>query len=45
MNKISQILSRIILLTIIYKSFVNSKLNYADITYEEPLNESFKKKI
>ena len=42
MNKLSQILSGRSLL-IIYKSFVRSSIDYANITYDEPLNESFKK--
>ena len=44
MKKLSQFLSREILLTI-YKSFVRPNLDYADIIYDKPLNESFKKKI
>ena len=44
MKKLSQFLSRKSLLTI-YKSFVRPNLNYADIIYNKPLNESFKKKI
>ena len=44
MKKLSQFLSRKSLLTI-YKSFVRSILDYADIIYDKPLNESFKKKI
>ena len=37
-------ISRKSLLTI-YKSFVRSNLDYADIIYDKPLNESFKRKI
>ena len=44
MKKLSQFLSREILLTI-YKSFVRPNLDYADIIYDKPLKESFKKKI
>ena len=44
MKKPSQILCRKSLLTI-YKSFVRPNLDYAQIIYDEPLNESFKKKI
>ena len=44
MKKLSQFLSRKSLLTI-YKSFVRPNLDYADIIYDKPLNESFKKKI
>ena len=44
MKKLSLILSRKSLLTI-YKSFVRPNLDYADIIYNETLNESFKKKI
>ena len=44
MKKLSQILSRKSLLTI-YKSFVRPNLDHADIIYDKPLNESFKKKI
>ena len=38
------ILSRKSLLTI-YKSFVRPNLDYADIIYDKPFNESFKRKI
>ena len=44
MKKLSQFLSRKCLLTI-YKSFVRPNLDYADIIYDKPINESFKKKI
>ena len=44
MKKISQILSKKSLLTI-YKSFVRPNLDYADIIYGKPLNDSFKKEI
>ena len=44
MKKLSQFLSKKSWLTI-YKSFVRPNLNYADIIYDKPLNESFKKKI
>ena len=44
MKKLSQILSKKSLLTI-YKSFVRPNLDYADITSNKPLTESFKKKI
>ena len=29
----------------IYKSFVRPNLDYADLTYNKPCNESFKRKI
>ena len=44
MKKVSQILSRKTLLTI-YKCFVRPNLDYTDIIYDKPLNESFKKEI
>ena len=44
MKKLSQILPRKSFLTI-YKSFVRLNLDYADIIYDKPLNECFKKKI
>ena len=44
MKKLSLILSRKSLLTI-YKSFVRPNLDYADIIYDKPLNESLKRKI
>ena len=44
MKKLSLTLSRKTLLTI-YKSFVRPNLDYADIIYDKPLNESFKRKI
>ena len=44
MNKLSLILSRKSLLTI-YKSFVRPNLDYADIIYDKPLNESLKREI
>ena len=37
-------MSRESLLTI-YKSFVRPNLDYADIIYDKPFNESFKRKI
>ena len=43
-KRFSLILSRKSLLTI-YKSFVRPNLDYADIIYDKPLNESFKIKI
>ena len=43
MKKLSLFLSRKNLLTI-YKSFVRSNLNYADIIYNKPFNESLKTK-
>ena len=43
MKKFSLILSRKSLLTI-YKSFVRPNLDYADIIYDKPLNESLKRK-
>ena len=39
-KRLSLILSRNQLLTI-YKTFVRSHLDYADITYEKPFNDSF----
>ena len=44
MKRISLILSRKSQLTI-YKSFFRSNLDYADIIYDKPFNESFKIKI
>ena len=44
MKKLSQFLSRKTLLTI-YKSFVRPNLDYADMIYDKPYNESFKTKI
>ena len=44
MKKLSLILSRKSLLTI-YKSFVRPNLDYTDIIYHKPLNESLKRKI
>ena len=44
MKKPPQIISRKSLL-IIYKSFSPPNLDYADIIYDNPLNEPFKKKI
>ena len=44
MKKLSLFLSRKTLLTI-YKSFVRPNIDYADIIYDEPFNESFKTKI
>ena len=43
-EKISLFLSRKTLLTI-YKSFARPNLDYADIIYDKPFNESFKTKI
>ena len=44
MKKLSLILSRKSSLTI-YKSFVRPNLDYADMIYDKPLNESLKRKI
>ena len=44
MKKLSLFLSWKILLTI-YKSFVRPNLDYADIIYDKPFNESFEAKI
>ena len=44
MKRLSLILSRKSLLTIC-KSFVRPNLDYADIIYDKPFNESFKRKI
>ena len=44
MKRLSQILSRKSLLTI-YKSFVRPNLDYVDIIYDKPLNESFKRRL
>ena len=44
MKRLSLTLSRKSLLTI-YKSFVRPVLDYADINYDKPFNESFKRKI
>ena len=44
MKRFSFILSRKSLLTI-NKSFVRTNLDYADIIYDKPFNESFKRKI
>ena len=44
MKRFSLILSRKSLLTI-YKSFVKTNLDYADIIYDKPFNKSFKTKI
>ena len=44
MKKLSLILSRESLLTI-YKSFVTPNLDYADIIYDKPSNESLKSNI
>ena len=43
MKKLSQFLYGKSLFTI-YKSFVRPNLDYADIIYDKPLNESFEKK-
>ena len=44
MQRLSMILSTKSLLTI-YKSFVRPMLDYADIIYDKPCNESFKGKL
>ena len=44
MKKLPLFLSQKTLLTI-YKSFVTPNLDYADIIYDKPFNESFKTKI
>ena len=44
MKKLSLILSRKYLL-IKYKLFVRSNLDYADMIYDKPFNESLKRKI
>ena len=44
MKRLSLILSRKSLLTI-YKSFVRPNLDYADIIYDKPFNEPFKKNL
>ena len=44
MKRISLLLPRKNLLTI-FKSFVRPNLGYADIIYDKPFNESFKRKI
>ena len=44
MKRLSLILSRKHILTI-YKTFLRSLLDYADIIYDKPLNESFKEKL
>ena len=44
MKELSLFLSRKTLLAI-YKSFVRPNLDYADIIYDKPFNESFKTKI
>ena len=44
MKRLSLFLSRKTFLTI-YKSFVRPNLDYADIIYHKPFNESFKTKI
>ena len=44
MKKLSLFLSQKTLLTI-YKSFVRSNLDYANIIYNKPFNEFFKTKI
>ena len=44
MKKLSLILSRKSLLTI-YKSFVSPNIDYVDILYDKPFNESLKSKI
>ena len=44
MKRLSLILSRNQLLTF-YKTFVRSHLDYADIIYDKPFNDSFKEKL
>ena len=44
MKKLSLILSRNLLLTI-YKTFVRSHLDYGDIIYDKPFNDSFRGKL
>ena len=44
MKRLSLILSRNQLLTI-YKTFVRSHLDYADIIYDKPFNDAFKEKL
>ena len=44
MRRLSMTLSRKSLLTI-YKSFVRPLLDYADIIYDKPCNETFKEKL
>ena len=44
MKRLSLILSRESLLTV-YKSFIRPNLDYADIIYNKPFHESFKRKI
>ena len=44
MKRLSLKLSRKQLLTI-YKTFVRSHLDYADIIYDKPFNDSIKKKL
>ena len=46
-NKIIGIMKRLslILSRIIYKSFVRPNLDYADVIYDKPFNDSFKRKI
>ena len=44
MKRLSLILSRSQLLAI-YKTFVRSHLDYADIIYDKPFNDAFKKKL
>ena len=44
MKRLSLILSRKQFLTI-YKTFVRSHLDYADIIYDKPFNDSFKKNL
>ena len=44
MKRLSVILSRKSLPTI-YKSFIKSNLDYAEIIYDKTFNESFKRKI
>ena len=44
MKRLSSVISRKNLLTI-YKSFVRPHLDYADIIYDNPINDSFREKI
>ena len=45
MKRVSLTLSRKQLLTIAYKIFVTSHLDYADIIYDKPFNDAFKEKL
>ena len=44
MKRLTRTLSRKSILAT-YKSFVRPILDYADFTYDEPVNESFKRKL